>query len=105
MIFPISGNIKFLVPSYNKYPPPSGRKSFTCEWPLHQDIGPFPLSSEIVLALHPDGSLPVGAHSIAGEGRQQDEDGDHLDHKSAREGTQQGRRVRSFTTREFSNDS
>ena len=56
------------------------------------------LSSEIVLALHPDGPLPVGVHSIAGEGRQQDEDGDHLDHKSARESTQQGRRhVRSFT--------
>ena len=50
-----------------------------------------------MLALHPDGPLPVGVHSIAGEGRQQDEDGDHLDHKSAREGTQPGRYVCSFT--------
>ena len=57
-----------------------------------------PPFSEIVLAVHPDGPLPVGAHPVAGEGRQQDEDGDHLDHKPAREGTQQGQgHVRSFT--------
>lgn len=46
--------------------------------------------SEVLLALHPDGSLPVGIHPGPGKGRRKGEDGDNLAHKPAREGNQQG---------------